>query len=328
MSSRKKIFNILKYVLAVLLAAGLVYMALKEMDWQVFIDALGTTRWEYVALSMGFALAALYFRNERWNLLLKPINPEIRRMTLWDASNIGNLTSVVLPWMSFLVRCGAVTDKKTPYDKTVGTILMERAWDCLCVFLLIVCAVILNTGDIAAWLVENIAVKLAHRINTTIVLTLVGLIVLAIVGVWVVYKLRSRNSVAAKLAEWIDGIMVGFKSFKDVKHKLPFVLHTLAIWVSYVMMCWSVFKAVPVLSHLGFSDALFISVVGNLSAMLPVPGGFGSFHYFVAMALSSIYGVDWEIGILFATLTHETRSLMLVALGAISLISSQKKIKI
>ena len=322
----KKILNVLKYILAAALAAVLVYLALREVDWQIFVDALYDTKWLWVAGSLAFALMALLLRSERWRLLMLPINKDIRRKDLWDACNIGNLLSVVVPWVSFLVRCGAVTNKKTPYDKTVGTILMERAWDMLMVFILIILAIILNSGEIANWFIDNIAMKIAGRWK--VIPILLGAVLLLALAIYVIFRYRERNAVAGKLAGWISGIFDGFKTFAQTPSKVPFVLLSAGIWVSYFMMCFCVFKAVPTLNHLGISDALFISVVGNLSSLLPVPGGFGAYHYFVASALSALYGASWEIGILFATLTHETRSLMLVALGALSLISSQKKIKL
>ncbi len=324
----KKNLNILKYSLTALLTIALVYLALRGMDWQVFVSALKETSWIYIFLSLVFALLALVLRTERWRSLMLPINREIRFKSLWDACNIGNLFSLVIPWMSFLIRCGAVTDKKTPYDKTVGTIIMERAWDMLMVLILIIFAIILKTGEISSWFIDNIAMKVAGRFSFSIAGALAGGVILASLLIFLCFRLREKNVVAGKIASWTEGIFEGFKTFGKAEHKVLFILNTIGIWLSYVMMCFCVFRAIPVLHGLDFTDALFISVVGNLSSLLPVPGGFGAYHYAVAVALSSLYGVEWEIGILFATLTHETRSLMLVALGAASMISSQKKIKI
>ncbi len=324
----KKGLNVLKYFLAGLLTAALVYLALREMDWDAFGKAFKDTSWGWVLGSLAFAFLALVLRTERWRALMLPINKDIKRKTLWDACNVGNLFSLVIPWMSFLVRCGVVSDKKSPYDKTVGTIIMERAWDMLMVAVLIVLAIILKSAEITQWFIENIAMKVAGRFS----LSLSGVIVAVILAVgmllFLCFKFRDRNVVAGRIASWTEGIFEGFKTFGKAEHKGLFILYTVGIWTSYVMMCLCTFKAIPILSELDFTDALFISIVGNLSSLLPVPGGFGAYHYAVAVALSSLYGAEWEIGILFATLTHETRALMLVALGAISMISSQKRIKI
>lgn len=320
-----KIKNVLKYSLAGALTVLLVYLALKDVDWEVFMSAFGQTRWGFVALSLICALMALIFRVERWHDLMLPVNRDIRRIDLWDSCNIGNLVSVAVPWVSIFVRCGIVTDKKTPYDKTLGTILMERAWDCLMVLLFCILAIFLNTGNIAEWFYENIAKVLAGRLNVNLGLVFAALLLLAALFIFGCFKLRSKLALADKFAGWLEGIFSGFKSFKNVQHKPRFILYSVLLWTSYMLMCLCIFRALPMLSHLGLTDALFLFTVGNLSSLLPVPGGFGAYHYFVALALSGLYDVSWEIGILFATLIHETRSLMLVALGVVSLIFSQKR---
>lgn len=322
---KKKLLKVLKYILTFGLTGFLVYLALRGMDWHSFMEGLKDTKWIFVIGSLGFALLALVFRSERWRDLMVPVNPEIRRIDLWNACNIGNLVSIGVPWISFLVRCGAVTDKRTPYDKTLGTFIMERAWDMLMVLVLAIIAISLNSGDIARWFVDNIAMKFVGRLNVTLILAALILVLTVVLLIFFAFRLKDKNAIAAKIAEWLIGIWDGLKSFGQMKHKVRFVFYTAGIWLSYVMMSWCVFKAVPVLNHLNFADALFVSIVGNLSSLLPVPGGFGAYHYFVALALSSLYGASWETGILFATLTHETRSLLLVALGAVSMMSAQKR---
>lgn len=59
----------------------------------------------------------------------------------------------------------------------------------------------------------------------------------------------------------------------------------------YLPCRWTFRRAVSRLSELGTSDALFLMLVGSLSSLVPVPGGFGAFHYIVATALASVYGI-------------------------------------
>ncbi len=324
----KRVLNILKYVFATCLTIILIYLAFRGINWSVFMEGLYDTKWGFVILSLGFAILALVIRNERWRLILKPINPQITRIAMWDASNIGNLVSLGVPWISFLVRCGAVSDKKTPYEKVVGTIIMEKAWDMFTVLSLMIVTIIIKSDEIAQWFVENIAKKIAGRISINILAIGIIILLAIIIFIAITYIYRDKHPAFKKIAGWIDGILEGFKSLGKVKYKTPFILYSIIIWLSYAMMCYSVFKAIPSLEHLDITDALFISTVGNLSSLLPAPGGFGAYHYFVALALSHLYGTTWEIGILFATLTHETRSIMLAVLGAISLIRSQKRIRL
>ena len=110
-----------------------------------------------------------------------------------------------------------------------------------------------------------------------------------------------------------------------------FVVYTLVVWALYWMMSFAILLAVQninpasvggamaegvkAIQSLGLVDALFIMFAGSLSSLLPVPGGFGAYHSIVAGALLSVYGVPFEFGLLFATLSHETQTLASILAG-------------
>ena len=58
-----------------------------------------------------------------------------------------------------------------------------------------------------------------------------------------------------------------------------------------------------------------ILLVGALSSLVPVPGGFGAFHYLVSLALTSLYGIPMETAVIFATLSHESQILTQILCG-------------
>ncbi len=76
--------------------------------------------------------------------------------------------------------------------------------------------------------------------------------------------------------------------------------------------------ALPELDGLNAVDALFLMVAGSLGWLVPVPGGFGAFHFIVSLALSTIYGIPFESGIIFATLSHESQAVTMVLCGGVS----------
>ena len=67
---------------------------------------------------------------------------------------------------------------------------------------------------------------------------------------------------------------------------------------------------------LGMADALMLMVAGALSSLIPVPGGFGAFHGAVALTLASVYGIPFEVGLIFATLSHESQVIAGIVCGA------------
>lgn len=98
-------------------------------------------------------------------------------------------------------------------------------------------------------------------------------------------------------------------------HKWLFIAYTAIIWAMYWLMSASTMWALPDLDALNIVDALFLMVAGSLGWLVPVPGGFGAFHFVVSIALSTIYGIPFELGIIFATLSHESQAITMAVCG-------------
>ena len=93
----KKAANIIKYSLSGILAVVLVWFAFRGVDWKTFWEDLQQTRWFWMVLFFVAATLALVFRERRWTALMRPLDPELKRLHVWDSINVGNLVNVVLP---------------------------------------------------------------------------------------------------------------------------------------------------------------------------------------------------------------------------------------
>lgn len=82
-------------------------------------------------------------------------------------------------------------------------------------------------------------------------------------------------------------------------------------------MTWVVIYSIPETSHLTALDGLFLLVIGSLGMSAPVQGGIGAFHWIIYKGLT-LYGISREKGLVFATLSHESQTLLVVILGAYS----------
>ena len=307
----------LKYTLSFILAALFVWFAFRKVDWQAFMEGLSQTRWIWIPAFFAASVGALIFRALRWKMLLKPLDAEAKASRLWDAGNVGNLANAVLPGTGEFVRCGYVSGR-CGYDKALGTAVMERLWDFLAIGLLFVLALLLGKDRFGTFFQEQIMEPLASR--SEISLWWVAVIVLAAIsaGIRIIFRFKNSNRLCGKIAGVASGLWHGMGSVSKMERKWAFALCTAGIWFMYVLMCWCILKAVPALDALDFVDALFISAVGNIASVIPVPGGMGAYHYLVALTLSTIYGASWDTGVLFATLNHELHLLLVIVLGAIS----------
>ncbi len=316
----KKATKVLKYLLSVGLAAVLVWFAFRGVDWKAFWEGLQETRWGYVLVFTFVSVVALFFREERWRVMMEPLDPGVRRLDAWDASNVGNIVNVVLPGAGEFVRGGYIKSKNMSYNKILGTIVCERAWDVLSVLFLLVLALVLKWDTFGDFFIANIWNPLTHSLGFSMWWIAAPILVALAVFIWGVFHWQEKYAFCAKVAGAVRGLGSGIASFVHIRRKGAFVLYTVGIWVTYLLMTYYNFLAIPALAHLTFFDSLFVSAVGNIASVIPVPGGIGAYHYLVALTLESIYGATWETSLLFATLSHETHALLLIVLGIASYI--------
>ena len=315
MALKKK--DVLKLVISLALAGLLLWLAFRSVDWKAFLDGLSVTRWVYLIPFVAASVGALVFRAFRWQLLIRSTGIRPGWLTVWDANNVGNLANIALPGTGEFIRCGYVAGKEG-YGNVLGTILMERIWDFLAILVMIVLALILDQGKFGPFFAEHVWAPLAGKAGFS--LWWVVVLVVALIGLffWAVYHYRSRFRLFGKVADALSSVGRGFAAFLRMERKGLFLLYTVVIWIMYLLMCYSMLRAVPDLAALGLEDALFFTCVGNLASVIPVPGGIGAYHYLMALSASSIYGQTWETGILFATLQHEIHAVIILILGVIS----------
>ncbi|MBQ9659799.1 MAG: flippase-like domain-containing protein [Bacteroidales bacterium] len=314
----KKAGNIIKYALSAVLAVVLVYFAFRGVDWKAFWTGLGQTRWAWIVLYFIVALLALFFREERWYALIRPLDPEVRRMQVWDAINVGNIINIVLPGAGEFARCGYVSSKRMGYDKALGTIVCERLCDVVAIVVLLVTALCLKWESFGPFFAENVWAPMAGRLGGSLVWLLAGVVLLLAAFFWAVFRFRDRVRLLGRIAEWLLGLGAGFASVARMENKFSFLLTTVGIWIMYVLMFWCTIRALPDLDSLGMADALFLSAIGNMASVIPVPGGIGAYHYLVALSIQSLYALSWDTGILVATLGHEAHAILIIIVGVIS----------
>ena len=333
--------KILKIALSFALAGVFVFFAFRGIDWASFARDIRQTRWIWVLAFCVVSVGALIFRMLRWQALLRPLHGgadaaesgsgssaadgadgaggKVSALRVWDANNVGNIVNVVIPGSGEFVRCGYMTAGRASYDKVLGTVVTERICDVLAIVLLMAIAILCGSEQMKQFFRTNIAGAAAGQLSLLWVLA--GVLLLLAAGVWALWHFRERNAFCWKIADKLKGFAGGMTSFVRMRKKWLFIIYTIGIWTMYVLMSYSIIKAMPELSHLGAADALFLCAIGNFASVIPVPGGIGAYHYLVALSLSGIYGVSWETGLLNATLNHELHAILILLLGAVSYVS-------
>ena len=324
----KKISNILKYILSAAVAGILLYFSFKAVSWEDFIEGLKNCRWEYVVLGMVASVVAAWLRGVRWRQLLLPIDPSTKKITTFNAVNIGYIANFVFPRIGEFVRCGVITrrsattedgtEKKASYDKVLGTVVLERGWDMLSMLILLVVLLCARWEKFGSFFVTEMWEPVSARISFSIWWLIAVLIAVMAAAGYVIWWGRERNPYCRRLWGILTGLMKGFSSCLKMDRKWIFFAQTAAIWGMYWAMATATMWAIPDLDGLNVIDALFLSLAGSLGWLIPVPGGFGAFHFVVSLALQAIYGIPFELGIIFATLSHESQAITMALAGGLS----------
>ncbi|MDO5443462.1 MAG: lysylphosphatidylglycerol synthase transmembrane domain-containing protein [Bacteroidia bacterium] len=313
-----KLSKTLKYIFWAAVAAVLLYFSFRGVDWKEFWRVLGQCSWLYVVLAMLAGAVSFFIRAIRWRLLLLPDEPEMKTLNCYDGFAIGKLCDFAVPHVGEFVRCGYVVTSRIGYDKALGTVVLERFWDIIMLFVLIVLLLVFKWEEFGTFFVERILGPASSRFNIGIGLLAAVCVLLCVAAVWTISALRSKSRICGRAAEFAKGLCAGVTSCFKMRGKCLFLLLTVLLWLMFLLMSWFVIKALPSDFGLNFVDALFIMLVGSIAGIVPVPGGFGAFHYLVAIALQTIYAVPFETGIIFATLSHESQAITMIACGLVS----------
>lgn len=311
----KKIFQ---YALFLSIGAVLLWFTFSKLDPQQLFEDIRTANYLPVMQGVGLGIVAIIFRGVRWVQLLSPLGYEVKASRSIWAVAVSYLINLITPRVGELARCTALnrTDK-VPVDKLFGTVVLERVVDTI-MFGLIFLFTLLFKGDKLWKFLQDSGAGLPD-LNALTIALLFGI---ALAGVLLVYFTRGiwkDWSIAIKIQSFVLGLSEGFRSLRRVKNKPLFWFYSFGIWACYVGTIAVGFYALEGLDSLHWTDALLISVGAGLGYLIPVPGGFGAYHYLVSKTLF-VLGIPMITGTAFATIIHSSQTLLFIVLGLLGFV--------
>jgi uncharacterized membrane protein YbhN (UPF0104 family) len=314
----------------VFLTAGLIllYFAFRGIDFSEMKSHFMEAKYSWIIISLLFAIVAHISRSRRWILLIEPLN---HRPSLWNTINavlFGYLANYALPRIGEITRCVTLGRKeKIPVDSLIGTVIIERTIDLLSMLLIFVVLLIARFEKFGAFFSEYIFNPIGEKVNNLFGDTMVFWILIAAVFLFtliIIFLFRKKIlqlKLVQKLIQILKGISTGLKTVFKMERKWEFLFHTLFIWTNYALMTWVIVFSLPeITGHLKFVDGIFLLVIGSMGMAVPVQSGIGAFHWIVSRGLHYVYGLEITEGLVFATLQHESQTLLILALGSISMI--------
>ncbi len=315
--------KILKYSLFAALAVLLLWLAFKETDPKELWETLSKADFRFVLLSMIMGYTAYLSRGIRWLILLDTLN---YKSTPWAAIHsvaIGYFANMAVPRAGEVARCTALNSvNQIPVSKLFGTVLIERTIDFLMLLSLIGITFLTSYNDFTRFF-NSASAGGETRVETPwyqhklFYAALFGIVVL---GLFFLFRSRIlRHPFYAKVRGFLVEMKEGLQTIFRIKQWAWFVFHTLVIWSMYYFMVYICIYAMPQTAQLSMANVLFVMVAAGMGMLVPVPGGVGSYHYLVVLALG-LLGVEATTALGFATLVHSGQALMAIVAGVVAMV--------
>ena len=317
-----KFVKALQFVVFLLIGLGLLYIAFRGIDLNELVIEIRQANYFWVAVSMIFAVLALVFRTFRWRLLIEPLNRFPKKINIFHAINVGYMANFVFPRIGEITRCGVLnrTDN-IPVGSLFGTVIVERIFDLMMAVLMMVLLLLLRFNAVGGFIIENIMQPLLSKLpGLGWMIAIFALLTLTVYILFKIFRKRlSKIRIFRKIRVLLWSVVNGIKSAYRIRNFGWFIVLNFLVYVMYFLQTYVLFFALESTSSLGLGDALFLMVLSALALILPVQGGIGAYHWIISMGLT-IFGLTREEGMVYATISHSVTSILLILLGALSLI--------
>jgi uncharacterized protein (TIRG00374 family) len=319
-----KLIDIIKYVILLAVAVGLLLFALRGMDIKTVFHQILSANIFWVSISGSISIIAFVVRAHRWNLLIEPMgySPSLKNTTC--SVLVGYFANLALPRLGEVSRCGALSKAESiPFNKLLGTVIVERIIDVLCLLACILLAATMEYKRLGNFFNEKVFDPLNKKfeslIQSPLLFTAIILLFIVLLIAFIYFLKRSKQKGdSSPINKIIKGFVDGLRSVGNLKRPWLFIFQSIFIWVLYFLGVYTALFAFPFTKDLGANAALFLLVAGGLGMSAPVQGGIGTYHLLVKEGLV-LYGVAEINGLAFAFMLHGLQMILVIALGIVSM---------
>jgi len=322
----KKILSLLQYIFFLGLGVFLVWWSVRKIeakDWEDIKNSVINAKYWLVIPVIASLLLSHFSRAIRWRILMQPLGYNTRISNTYLAILIGYMANLAVPRLGEILKCTILARyEKVPADKLIGTIVAERAFDVICLVVVIAATVLLQFDVIGGYINELLgsAIESKTKQLTPRKLIVIIAIILAIIGLaWFFFKRFSHTSFIQKIKKILRGIWDGLISVRYLKNKGWFIFHTVFIWLMYLLSVQLGMFALKETQGFGIKESLSVLSTGSIALVIPTPGGIGFYPVFVQQTMV-LYGVKESIGFAFGGLLWSVQFFQMLLSGFIALI--------
>lgn len=275
---------------------------LKDME-----NSLRTADYMYVCISLFIGLTGFWARAYRWKYSLAHVGYDVPFGVKFGSVCITYIMNMLIPRSGEVSRAVAINKYSgVSFDKAFGTIIAERIIDLVLLVVVVGLTAVLQFDEMRNYLSAIPFEKLLFYGIIAMVLFLGSLL----------FFLYSKMELVRKIKIRISGLVEGSLSVFKMPNKWPFLLLSLYIWFSYVLMFWVTIYALPETSGLDFGTVFTAFVIGSIVITF-TNGGWGFFPIAIAEILH-VYGVPESAGNAFGWIVWTSQTAQILVLGGLS----------
>ncbi|WP_375563169.1 lysylphosphatidylglycerol synthase transmembrane domain-containing protein [Bernardetia sp. OM2101] len=313
----------LQFSISLLVGIIFFYFLYRNVDTTKMLEDLSKADYRIILLSMALGCLSHWSRGVRWTIALRPLGYKVQKRKAFVSVMVGYLMNIAFPRAGEVARCAFLkrTDN-VPVETSFGSVIGERALDFV-ILVSITTFTFLVEWDVIKGFLDKYAdfgiyqQKFYDNIWLLWIFVLLGILTLALVYLY--RKQIRENAFVIKIQVFLGGLWKGISSITKLNRKQQFfyILHTLVIWTCYHLMIYVLFFSIDETSSLTVMAGFTAMVMAGVGMVIPIPGGIGSFHFFVQQTLVA-YGINETTALDFAFLGHTAQTVMVILVGGVS----------
>lgn len=320
----KKLSTLLQYLVFLGLGLVLVWLSVKDINAESWAQIRQSLREAHFILFIPvfiILLLAHFVRALRWRLLMEPMGYRPDRANTFFAVMIGYLANQVFPRLGEVLKCTLLARyEKIPADKLVGTIILERLIDGLCLLVVFGITLLIQPG-LYSQLVAEVFQPSEHGEASWIsryagLVFLVAVILVTII--WMLVKKKTLSDLAGMFRSIASRVWQGVSAVRHLKRRSLFIVYTFIIWTCYLAGGYIGFQALNETSGYGTREAFTVLSAGSVG-MIITPGGIGGYALLIERTMM-LYGLSQPIAAAFGWLLWISQTLIVLLAGLTSFV--------
>lgn len=309
MTSRTKRW--LTWLVSLSLTAGLLYLFLRKAHLAKVLAEAREASVPYILLAVALEILSVFLRAYRWRYMMRAVREDIPFAPVLKATVVSFTLSGFIPG-----RVGEVAKpyflslwQKLAFTPLLASAVLERGMDLIALVVLWFSFILFGTAGVSpdADGYMDVFSKISY-------VFLGAALPLGLFLFWLVPRRRvldrmarrsfrlARSPLLLKAFRLLLKFAGGLGTFQRKRDILAVFLLSVAIWLLIGGSCWAVIKALALDLPLGASILLLMFV--SFGAAVPTPGGVGSVHAAIQIALVKFYEVPDDMSVTAGILGH------------------------